>query len=84
MEEVGCLLIIILKCHLGSVTQSLKRNGRDVLSVVGRRLLLGPPPDADHVVAGDGHHVLVIMATGHLNTDNQHSLPSDLYLSPYQ
>ena len=66
MEEVGCLLIIILKCHLRSVTQSPKRNGRDVLSVVGRRLLLGPPPDADHVVAGDGHHVLVVVATSDL------------------
>ena len=29
-------------------------------------LLLGPPPDADHVVAGHGHHVLVVKTAGNL------------------
>ena len=29
-------------------------------------LLLGPPPDTDHVVAGHGHHVLVVKTAGNL------------------
>ena len=33
-------------------------------------LLLGPPPDADHVVTGHGHHVLVVKTTRHLVLDN--------------
>ena len=33
---------------------------------VPRHLLLSSPPDADHVVAGDGHHVLVVVTAGNL------------------
>ena len=33
---------------------------------VRRHLLLSSPPDADHVVAGDGHHVLVVVTAGNL------------------
>ena len=39
--------------------------GLDVLGVL-RHLFLSSPPDADHVVAGDGHHVLVVVTAGHL------------------
>ena len=36
------------------------------LGLLGPALVLRPPPDADHVVAGDGHHVLVVVTAGHL------------------
>ena len=39
--------------------------GLDVLGVL-RHLFLSSPPDADHVVAGDGHHVLVVVTAGNL------------------
>ena len=37
------------------------------LGLLGPALVLRPPPDADHVVAGDGHHVLVVVATSDLH-----------------
>ena len=39
---------------------------RPLLGVVPHVVLLCSPPDADHVVAGDGHHVLVVVATSDL------------------
>ena len=39
------------------------------LGLLGPALVLRPPPDADHVVAGDGHHVLVVVTAGHLEEE---------------
>ena len=41
------------------------------LGLLGPALVLRPPPDADHVVAGDGHHVLVVVATSDLQFNIQ-------------
>ena len=40
------------------------------LGLLGPALVLRPPPDADHVVTGHGHHVLVVKTTRHLVLDN--------------
>ena len=37
---------------------------------VPRHLLLSSPPDADHVVAGDSHNVLVVVTAGNLGEGN--------------
>ena len=44
---------------------------------VPRHLLLSSPPDADHVVAGDGHHVLVVVTAGHLQDGRMSVLGHD-------
>ena len=47
--------------------QQLDNPGLTVLLGPAPALLLCPPPDADHVVAGHSHHVLVVEAAGHLD-----------------
>ena len=50
------------------------------LGVVTGAVLLRPPPDADHVIAGHSHHVLVVVTAGHLGT-SQLSIRGVLSLS---
>ena len=72
---------------LGISNWLLTTNGGNILERICRGLwvlldlLVSPPPDADHVVASDGHHVVIIMTTRYLQSKRHVNMYQECLLS---